>query len=315
MLSRGAAQQQRPSRARGSGCRQRECQWAGAKGLGSLQDAPHAPRRARTAGTGPAAAPFRSSTRPRDSAAAAGAKGPVVVIDNYDSFTYNLCQVRRGTVKGLHDLGGAAAARARAAPRRTRAPAPPRRACAPRARGCAPAARRGVEPAASARRSRPHARPLLARTPQAPRGPRLRAPQHPTPTHALTSHPTVPWRPGRRVCGVQERREDGRGDPRHEPRGRAGVAGAGCAAAQGSGARQLCGCARGRGRRLRQEPAVGAGSGRRRRVRSSGRPLPLAPAGRAATLCPRRLEPSTPPLPPSYTLQASPPTRASRCRR
>lgn len=29
-------------------------------------------------------------------AAAAAEKGPVVVVDNYDSFTYNLCQVRAG---------------------------------------------------------------------------------------------------------------------------------------------------------------------------------------------------------------------------
>lgn len=34
------------------------------------------------------------SARPRSLAVYAVRKGPVVVIDNYDSFTYNLCQVR-----------------------------------------------------------------------------------------------------------------------------------------------------------------------------------------------------------------------------
>lgn len=36
---------------------------------------------------------FRPRTGARAAAAPSGPKGPVVVIDNYDSFTYNLCQV------------------------------------------------------------------------------------------------------------------------------------------------------------------------------------------------------------------------------
>lgn len=29
-------------------------------------------------------------------------KGPVIVIDNYDSFTYNICQVRDATTRSIH---------------------------------------------------------------------------------------------------------------------------------------------------------------------------------------------------------------------
>lgn len=42
---------------------------------------------------------------PRRAVAAAAAKGPVVVIDNYDSFTYNLCQVI-ATVPGVRCPAG-----------------------------------------------------------------------------------------------------------------------------------------------------------------------------------------------------------------
>jgi anthranilate/para-aminobenzoate synthase component II len=39
--------------------------------------------------------------------AAYAAKGPVVVIDNYDSFTYNLCQVRAATTRGAWRVAAA----------------------------------------------------------------------------------------------------------------------------------------------------------------------------------------------------------------
>lgn len=44
-------------------------------------------------------APFKAGglARPVRCAASGVKKGPVVVIDNYDSFTYNLCQVTRRT--------------------------------------------------------------------------------------------------------------------------------------------------------------------------------------------------------------------------
>lgn len=43
----------------------------------------------------PLARPLRASASSSDLSAMNGGRGPLVVIDNYDSFTYNLCQVRR----------------------------------------------------------------------------------------------------------------------------------------------------------------------------------------------------------------------------
>ena len=118
-------------------------------------------------------------TRAAAQAAASAKKGPVVVIDNYDSFTYNLCQVR------ACDLG------------------------APRCLRAAPGAAAQASTAAAAG----HAEGAAAACALSP-----------PPLLAYA----VPWRPGGGLCRVQERREDGGRDPRHEPGGRPRVARARC---------------------------------------------------------------------------------------
>ena len=138
--------------------------------------------------------PSRRRATARRSVDAHAAKGPVVVIDNYDSFTYNLCQVR--------------------------------------ARATAATAAAGGERSASLAQSSVILATLshFAITRRSPRRAKHLTTKRTTQTTTKQQNQNkVPGRPRRRLCRVQERREELRRDPRDEPRRRARVARARCA--------------------------------------------------------------------------------------
>ncbi len=179
----------RPLECRTGGAQQRRCLRERHSGVGSADRAALARAGSRRAS--------RRAVCVR-AAAAAAARGPVVVIDNYDSFTYNLCQVGRslGRREG-HELIAASLGSSSSSSSRAAALQQHYRAswCRSTEQGQGNGARRehmGVRKSGGSR---------ACRLPCA-----------------------VSGRLGVRVRGVQERREDGGGDPRHEPPGHPGLA-------------------------------------------------------------------------------------------